>query len=89
MSTLREKDPARKPQLTSAIGRLFLQYGDLPTSQKYFKEAASLRCNGTEVEKVENLLDASLYFVAQGGYTDAFGLLKEALTIQPDNFTVR
>lgn len=88
LTTLRGKDSAKKAQLTSAIGRLFLQYGDLSTSQKYFKEAASLRSSETETERVENLVDAALYFIAQGSYSEAFGLLKEALVIQPDNFMV-
>lgn len=78
----------RKPQLTSAIGRLFLQYGDLTTAQKYFKQAASLRSTEIETERVENLVDAALYFIAQGGYADAITLLKEALVVQPDNFMV-
>lgn len=85
---LRETDTAKRPQITSAIGRLFLQFGDLPTAQKYFKEAATLRSSETECERVENLVDAALYFIAQGLYGEAFALLKEALAIQPDNFMV-
>ncbi|CAL8131704.1 unnamed protein product [Orchesella dallaii] len=88
MSTLREKDTERNAQLTSAMGRLFLQFGDLTTAQTYFKEAAGIRSSNSELDRVENLVDAALYYIAQGVYSDAFGLLKEALVIQPDNFMI-
>ncbi|ODN05233.1 Trafficking protein particle complex subunit 12 [Orchesella cincta] len=88
LSALREKDTERNAQLTSAIGRLFLQFGDLTTAQTYFKEAAGIRSSNSELDRVENLVDAALYYIAQGVYTDAFGLLKEALVIQPDNFMI-
>lgn len=88
MTILCETDKEKEPQLKSAIGRFFVQLGDLSTANTYFQAAADLRSGDSDSEQADNLVDSAMITIAHGSYPEAFALLKQALPIQPDNFMV-
>jgi len=82
------------PQLQSAVGRLFLQLGDLTSAGRYFANAASRRSPSDGSGEIDsdassqNLVDAALLSLSHGAYPEAFSLFQQASQVQPDNFMV-
>ena len=88
LSELIEKDPAHEMQLKSSLGRLFLQFGDINSAQRYFSLSKELSNPKSETERADVLTDAGLLAIGQNNYAQALKSFQEALTIQPENYTV-
>ena len=88
LTRLCEIDPGHRPQLKAAIGRLFLQHGDLTSAQEYFHKASELRTLESDSDQVDTLVDSALILITQNSYPEALALLTQASHIQPDNFMV-
>jgi tetratricopeptide (TPR) repeat protein len=75
--------------LYSALGRVYLQIGDVQLAQHAFNSAADLRDVSITVDAVASLTDAGLVAIAQNAFTEALGYFQQALTLQPDNPVVK
>ncbi|EFX69564.1 hypothetical protein DAPPUDRAFT_62103, partial [Daphnia pulex] len=73
------------PALYSALGRVYLQIGDVQLAQHAFNSAADLRDVNNTVDAIASLTDAGLVAIAQNAFAEALGYLQQALTLQPDN----
>lgn len=82
---LLEKNSGRKAQLQSAIGRIYLQLGDVDIAQSHFHKAEALY-HGMGLEgRLEILINKGMMALAQNSYLEAYNFYKEASTLQPKN----
>ncbi|CAG7828460.1 unnamed protein product [Allacma fusca] len=86
LTLLLQKDTEHEMQLKSSIGRLFLQFGDIASAERYLNLAAELSRANSETDRVDTLVDSGLLAISQNNYSDAFNSFKQALAIQPDNY---
>lgn len=77
------------PALYSALGRVYLQIGDVPLAQQAFNCAADLRNVNKPSDAIESLTDAGLVAIAQNAFAEALGYFQQALALQPDNPVVK
>jgi Flp pilus assembly protein TadD len=77
------------PALYSALGRVYLQIGDVQLAQHAFNSAADLRDVSKTIDAVASLTDAGLVAIAQNAFAEALGYFQQALTLQPDNPVVK
>ena len=86
LSELIQKDTAHEMQLKSSLGRLFLQFGDIASAQRYFAMATELCDQASDVDRADVLADAGLLAIGQNNYAQALKCFQDALTIQPENY---
>ncbi|XP_057374768.1 trafficking protein particle complex subunit 12-like [Daphnia carinata] len=79
--------PGHKPNPTlySALGRVYLQIGDIPLAQQAFNCAVDLRDINKPGDAIASLTDAGLVAIAQNAFSEALGYFQQALALQPDN----
>lgn len=77
------------PALYSALGRVYLQIGDIPLAQQAFNCAVDLRDVSKPSDAIASLTDAGLVAIAQNAFVDALGYFQQALALQPDNPVVK
>ncbi|XP_036397870.1 trafficking protein particle complex subunit 12 [Megalops cyprinoides] len=77
--------PEQTGQLLSAIGRIFLQIGDIKTAEKYFEEVEK----GTQSKGSEHstfvLMNRAFVYLSQNNYAEAHASFTEVLKIDPKN----
>ncbi|XP_014251637.1 trafficking protein particle complex subunit 12 [Cimex lectularius] len=83
----------QKRALHSALGRIFLQLGDLKNAEKCFAEAKQLKRQqqGTlsaDTADLRELVDKGLFFVAEMNHSQAFECFQKALMLDPYNIMV-
>uniref|UniRef100_A0A131YW63 D alanyl d alanine carboxypeptidase protein n=1 Tax=Rhipicephalus appendiculatus TaxID=34631 RepID=A0A131YW63_RHIAP len=82
---LLEKNSGRKAQLHSAIGRIYLQLGDVETAQSHFHKAEALY-HGMALEgRLEILINKGTMALALNSYAEAYRFYEEASKLQPKN----
>ncbi|KAH6923324.1 hypothetical protein HPB50_027291 [Hyalomma asiaticum] len=82
---LLEKNSGRKAQLHSAIGRIYLQLGDVETAQSHFHKAEALY-HGMALEgRLEILINKGTMALALNSYAEAYHFYEEASKLQPKN----
>ncbi|XP_042142600.1 trafficking protein particle complex subunit 12 [Ixodes scapularis] len=82
---LLEKNSGRKAQLYSAIGRIYLQLGDVDMAQSHFHKAELLYYNMGLEGRLEVLINKGMMALAQNSYSDAYHFYEEASKLQPKN----
>ena len=88
LSELIQKDTAHEMQLKSSLGRLFLQFGDIGSAERYFAMATELCDQASDVDRADILADAGLLAIGQNNYAQALKCFQDALKIQPENYMV-
>ncbi|KAG7465739.1 hypothetical protein MATL_G00156790 [Megalops atlanticus] len=77
--------PEQTAQLLSAIGRIFLQIGDIKRAEKYFEEVEK----GTQSKESEHstfvLMNRAFVYLSQNNYAEAHASFTEVLKIDPKN----
>ncbi|CAL9686155.1 unnamed protein product [Knipowitschia caucasica] len=80
-------EPEQRVQLLSAIGRIFLQIGDVKAAEKYFQDVEknsqmeeNSPCHNTCI-----LMNRAFSFLSQNNYTDAHSSFTEVLQTDPKN----
>ena len=86
---MRLPDHQPSPALYSALGRVYLQIGDVQLAQHAFNSAADLRDVNSPIDAIASLTDAGLVAIAQNAFAEALGYFQQALTLQPDNPVVK
>ncbi|KAH7973393.1 hypothetical protein HPB49_000661 [Dermacentor silvarum] len=82
---LLEKNSGRKAQLHSALGRIYLQLGDVETAQSHFHKAEALY-HGMALEgRLEILINKGTMALALNRYAEAYHFYEEASKLQPKN----
>ena len=74
-----------RSDLYSALGRVYLQLGDVVRAQQSFNSAADLRDKSLTKNVILSLVDAGLVAVAQNSFSEAYGYYKQALAMEPNN----
>lgn len=83
----------QKRALESALGRIFLQLGDVTNAEKCFAIAKSLKRNkkntlSANTADLRELVDQGLVFVAQNCYKEAFDCFQKASLLDPSNIMI-
>ncbi|XP_064487185.1 trafficking protein particle complex subunit 12-like [Ornithodoros turicata] len=82
---LLEHNSGRRPQLYSAIGRIYLQFGDVETAQGQFHKAEGLYQNMGLEGRLEILLNKGMIALALNNYSEAYQHYEDASKLQPKN----
>lgn len=85
LKQLRRPGHSPTPGLYSALGRVYLQVGDVQLAQNAFNSAADLRDVSKPADAIDSLTDAGLVAIAQNAFSEALGYFQQALALQPDN----
>lgn len=95
----REWGSHHKRALQSALGRVYLQLGDVAGAEKNFALAQELRqqqCNasgglsgGSVASDLRDLVDQGLMAVAQNAFQEAYDCFNKASTLDPSNIMLR
>ena len=75
--------------LYSALGRVYLQIGDVQLAQRAFNSAADLRDISKPTDAIDSLTDAGLVAIAQNAFAEALGYFQQALALEPGNPVVK
>ncbi|XP_066531061.1 trafficking protein particle complex subunit 12 [Hoplias malabaricus] len=80
-------EPQQRVQLLSGIGRIFLQIGDIKTSEKYFQEVEKdCQEKGTSPAKDTSvLMNKAFVYLSQNNYAEAHTCFSGILKIDPKN----
>ncbi|XP_072026214.1 trafficking protein particle complex subunit 12-like isoform X2 [Amphiura filiformis] len=85
--SLCQKDSGSRGNLMSAIGRIFLQLGDLKSAQTLFQRVEELnKEEPTTVDKAKVYMNKGFLSLAENQYSEAHQHFEEALKCQPDHF---
>lgn len=79
-------DIEEKGSMQLALGRVFLQCGDISSAEKYLNMVFSEQSAGKR--SVRECINMGLLSVAKGDFSDALNLFQEGLTQQPQNVLV-
>lgn len=84
---LLEKDSEHAHQLHSAMGRIYLQLGDVRAAQASFNRASSGSVNSKndKAAQAEELVNKALLAVAHNEYEEAYKYFQKAYNLQPEN----
>lgn len=82
---LLEKNTGRKAQLHSAIGRIYLQLGDVDSAQSHFHKAEALYHSMGLEGRLEVLINKGMMALAENSYSEAYHFYEEASKLQPKN----
>lgn len=82
---LLEKNSGRKAQLHSAIGRIYLQLGDVDSAQGHFHKAEALYHSMGLEGRLEVLINKGMMALAENSYMEAYHFYEEASKLQPKN----
>lgn len=85
LEQLCDRDETPQDSLLSALGRLYLQMGDVSAAEMCFNKARSLR---NTPENFRELVDRGLIAVAQNAFTEAYLFFEKASELQPNNVMV-
>nr|CAG4636912.1 EOG090X0439 [Ceriodaphnia reticulata] len=85
LKQLRRPGHSPTPGLYSALGRVYLQVGDVQLAQHAFNSAADLRDISQPTDAIDSLTDAGLIAIAQNAFSEALGYFQQALALQPNN----
>ncbi|GFG35169.1 hypothetical protein Cfor_12745 [Coptotermes formosanus] len=91
----REWGSHHKRALQSALGRVYLQLGDVAGAEKNFALAQELRqqqcglSGGSVASDVRDLVDQGLMAVAQNAFQEAYDCFNKASTLDPSNIMLR
>lgn len=88
-----EPFPVTKRALHSALGRIFLQLGDIAGAEKNFSVSRSLKQKqlgtlGSHAADFRELIDRGLMAVAQNCFQDAYNSFEKAALMEPSNIMV-
>lgn len=88
-----ESSPVTKRALHSALGRIFLQLGDIAGAEKNFSVSRSLKQKqlgtlGSHAADFRELIDRGLMAVAQNCFQDAYNSFEKAALMEPSNIMV-
>jgi tetratricopeptide (TPR) repeat protein len=83
----------QKRALTSALGRVFLQLGDVTNAKKCFEKCRGLKRSetgtlGSSKPDLRELIDRGLLAVANNNFADAYELFHKASLLNPTNIPV-
>lgn len=83
----------QKRALESALGRIFLQLGDISNAEKCFTIARSLKQNkkntlNANTADLRELVDQGLVNVAQNAYQEAYDCFQKASLLDPSNIMI-
>lgn len=89
-----ENQPSQKRALSSALGRVLLQLGDVISADKCFQTARSLKQTQTgtlasHTADLQELVDRGLMAVAQHAFQDAYDAFQKASLLEPFNLMVQ
>ncbi|KFM80029.1 Trafficking protein particle complex subunit 12, partial [Stegodyphus mimosarum] len=82
---LMEKSHEHVPELHSALGRIYLQLGDVKYAQECFTKAAKLSEDKPEKFQVEEKINKALLAIAFNNSEEAYKYYQEAYSISPGN----
>ncbi|XP_033843803.1 trafficking protein particle complex subunit 12 [Periophthalmus magnuspinnatus] len=80
-------EPKQKVQLLSAIGRIFLQIGDVKTAEKYFQDVEKV-CQMKGCQPGDStcmVMNRAFVYLSQNNYAEAHSSFTEVLQIDPKN----
>ncbi|XP_035212657.1 trafficking protein particle complex subunit 12-like [Stegodyphus dumicola] len=82
---LMEKSQEHAPELHSALGRIYLQLGDVKYAQECFTKAGKLSEDIPEKFRVEEKINKALLAIAFNNSEEAYKYYQEAYSISPGN----
>lgn len=85
VNILLEKCKESAPQLLSALGRIYLQLGDVKYAQDCFNKAATISCEKSQQYLVEECINKALLAIAHNNSEEAYKHYHQAYTLSPDN----
>lgn len=77
---------SHRQALFSALGRIYLQLGDVVGAERYFTKSREFR--STKVPDVRELVDKGLIAVVQNAFNDAYQSFLQASQIEPTNIMI-
>ncbi|GLV36455.1 uncharacterized protein CBL_08946 [Carabus blaptoides fortunei] len=81
-----EWGPLHRQALFSALGRIYLQLGDVAGAEKYFAKSREYR--SSDSPDVRELVDKGLIAVVQNAFTDAYQCFLQASQLEPTNIMI-
>ncbi|XP_020775509.2 trafficking protein particle complex subunit 12 [Boleophthalmus pectinirostris] len=80
-------EPKQRVQLLSAIGRIFLQIGDVKTAEKYFQDVEkACQMKGSQPgDSTCMVMNRAFVYLSQNNYAEAHSSFTEVLQIDPKN----
>lgn len=80
-------EPRQRVQLLSAIGRIFLQIGDVKTAESYFQDVEkACQMKGSQPsDSTCMVMNRAFVYLSQNNYTDAHSSFTEVLKTDPKN----
>ncbi|GIY73726.1 trafficking protein particle complex subunit 12 [Caerostris extrusa] len=85
INILMQKSKEEIPQLYSALGRIYLQLGDVKCAQDCFMKAAAAAKNYPRNFQVEENINKALMEIAHNNNEEAFKYYEKAYSINPNN----
>ncbi|XP_072313558.1 trafficking protein particle complex subunit 12 [Eucyclogobius newberryi] len=80
-------EPKQRVQLLSAVGRIFLQVGDVKTAEKYFQDVEkACQMKGSQPgDSTCMVMNRAFVYLSQNNYTEAYSSFTEVLQLDPKN----
>jgi len=84
LSEIIKKEPENKPAILSAVGRLYLQLGDIPLAKKYFKKVEKISLGDPKTLTI-SVMNRGFVASAEGKYAEAFENFLSVTKLDPEN----